>query len=222
MTRTGPDFEIESQAARWTRHPIAGVDECGRGPLAGPVVVSAVILDPSRLPYGIDDSKKLSQKRLEEAYAEITAHALCYAVAMVSAAEIDRINIRQATLQAMREAVMALPRFPGLVLFDGRDVPPGLPCKGRAIIHGDAKSLTIAAASCIAKVRRDLHMKDLAIRFPGYGFEKHAGYGTAFHLKAISELGPTTEHRMTFAPLKPRPEPKQAPAQIDMFETLGS
>ncbi|AOG02994.1 ribonuclease HII family protein (plasmid) [Bosea sp. RAC05] len=222
MTRTGPNFDIETDAGRWIRHPIAGSDEAGRGPLAGPVVAAAVVLDPTRLPYGIDDSKKLSQKRLEEAYAEITAHALGYAVAMVSAADIDRINIRQATLQAMREAVLALPRFPGLVLFDGRDVPPGLPCKGRAIIQGDAKSLSIAAASIIAKVRRDLHMKELATRFPGYGFETHAGYGTAFHLKAIAELGPTTEHRMTFAPLKPRPVPAPAPAQIDLFERLGS
>lgn len=186
------------------------------------MVAAAVILNPRHLPYAIDDSKKLTQKRLEEAYAEIIGHALAYSVSFVSAPEIDRINIRQATLLAMRQAVLGLTRFPGLVLFDGRDVPPSLPCKGRAIIKGDSISLSIAAASIIAKVTRDRHMTELSERFPGYGFEAHAGYGTEAHMKAISELGPTIEHRMSFAPLKPKPAEPAPPAQIDLFAALGS
>lgn len=179
---------------------IAGVDEVGRGPLAGPVVAAAVILDPLNLPQGLDDSKALSASKRERLYDLIMDRA-AVAISSVPAAVIDRINIRQATLLAMTRAVLALAVSPDHVLVDGRDVPP-LPCSGQALIGGDGRSLSIAAASIVAKVTRDRLMARLALHDPRYGFEKHAGYGTRQHLAAISLHGPTAYHRLSFAPLK--------------------
>ncbi len=197
-------FRIERSYLRAGRWPIAGIDEAGRGPLAGPVAVAAVILDPDNLPRGLDDSKVLSMDERERLYAQIMKKALCVSVALSSAREIDRINIRQATLTAMSRAAHGLSLKPMRVLVDGKDVPDGLPCEGEAIIKGDATSFSIAAASIIAKVTRDRLMNRLAIRFPAYGFDSHAGYGTKAHLAAIEAHGPCPYHRFSFSPLKPQ------------------
>lgn len=180
---------------------IAGVDEVGRGPLAGPVVAAAVIL-----PIGFDcaclaDSKTLTAVHREQAAERILARAAC-ALAYVPADAIDRLNIRGATLLAMARAVNALPALPDAVLIDGRDVPPGLPCPARALIRGDARQPAIAAASIIAKVARDRLMADAARHFPGFGFERHAGYPTAAHRAALGSLGLTPLHRLSFAPCR--------------------
>ena len=200
--KTAADFTREqallSSGFKW----IAGVDEVGRGPLAGPVVAAAVILDPDHLPSGLNDSKTLSAARRDALYLEIMRHAHV-AVASVPASVIDRINIRQATLLAMTRAVNALAVQPDHVLVDGRDVPV-LPCAGEALIGGDGKSLSIAAASIIAKVTRDRLMERLSEHDPRYGFAAHAGYGTAMHLAALVQYGPGPDHRLSFAPLKNR------------------
>ncbi len=208
-------FRIERRYLREGRWPIAGIDEAGRGPLAGPVSVAAVILNPDNLPRGLDDSKALSESDRERLYEQIMKKALAVSVALASAREIDRINIRQATLDAMSRAAKSLSLAPVHVLVDGKDVPKGLPCQGEAIVKGDATSFSIAAASIIAKVTRDRLMKRLAIRYPAYGFESHAGYGTKAHLAAIAEHGPCPYHRFTFSPLKPE-EPTAAP-KPDLF-----
>ncbi len=184
------------------RWPIAGVDEAGRGPLAGPVAVAAVILDPDNLPRGLDDSKALTMEAREKLYELIMKKALAVSVALSSAREIDRINIRQATLTAMSRAAHGLSLKPMHVLVDGKDVPDGLPCDGEAIIKGDATSFSIAAASIIAKVTRDRLMNRLAKLYPVYGFDSHAGYGTKAHIAAIEAHGPCPYHRFSFAPLK--------------------
>ena len=197
----GPDLALEDALmARGARH-VAGVDEAGRGPLAGPVVAAAVILDPANIPEGLDDSKKLTQARREALFGQITATALV-AWSAAGPREIDLINIRQATLAAMTRAVEALSHVPCRVLVDGRDVPPLLSDRGRAIIRGDGRSLSIAAASIVAKVVRDRFMSRAALLHPGYGFERHKGYGSRDHLEAIARLGPSPMHRMSFAPLK--------------------
>ena len=208
-------FRIERRYLREGRWPIAGIDEAGRGPLAGPVAVAAVILNPDNLPRGLDDSKALSESDRERLYEQIMKKALAVSVALASAREIDRINIRQATLEAMSRAAKSLSLAPAHVLVDGKDVPKGLPCSGEAIVKGDATSFSIAAASIIAKVTRDRLMTRLAIRYPAYGFESHAGYGTKAHLAAIAEHGPCPYHRFTFSPLKPA-EPTPAP-KPDLF-----
>lgn len=177
---------------------VAGVDEAGRGPLAGPVSAAAVILDPDRLPDGIDDSKALTPERRAELFDLVIDHALAVGIGLATPAEIDRINIRQATFAAMRRAVRALQIEPHHVLVDGRDVPPGLPCPGRALVKGDALSLSIAAASIVAKVTRDRLMVRLDAAHPVYGFRVHKGYPTATHRAAILTHGPTPFHRMTF------------------------
>ncbi len=200
--KSAPDFAREQTLLSAGLHQIAGVDEVGRGPLAGPVVAAAVILDPDNLPSGLNDSKTLSAARRDALYLEIMRHAHV-AVASVPAAVIDRINIRQATLLAMTRAVNALAVPPDHVLVDGRDVPP-LPCTGEALIGGDGKSLSIAAASIIAKVTRDRLMERLSEHDPRYGYASHAGYGTAVHLAALEQYGPSPDHRMSFAPLKNR------------------
>ncbi|WP_246217646.1 ribonuclease HII [Jiella pacifica] len=182
---------------------VAGVDEAGRGPLAGPVTAAAVILDPDDIPDGLDDSKALTAERREELFVEIVAKATV-ASACASAGEIDRFNIRGATLIAMRRAIAALGIAPQYVLVDGRDVPPGCACQASAVIGGDAASLSIAAASIVAKVMRDRMMRRACLAFPGYGFSRHMGYGTAAHLAAIEAHGPSPLHRMTFSPLKDR------------------
>ncbi len=179
---------------------IAGVDEVGRGALAGPVAVAAVILDPDDLPDGIDDSKALSAQRRLKAFASIMAKARAVAVATASAGEIDALNIRGATLLAMRRAVGGLAIPASFALIDGRDIPPGLFCPAQAIIKGDASSLSIAAASIVAKVCRDAMMTRLHAHYPAYGFAAHVGYGTAQHLQALKTHGATPLHRLSFAP----------------------
>jgi ribonuclease HII len=180
--------------------PVAGVDEAGRGPLAGPVVAAAVILDWNAIPGGLNDSKALSAKRREKLFQEIMDTAIV-SIASSSATEIDRTNILKASLDAMRRAVAGLAIQPGFVLVDGRDMPEGLACPGRSIIKGDARSQSIAAASIIAKVMRDRMMAQAHDQFPAYGFDRHSGYGTAQHLEAIRQFGPCPLHRMSFIPL---------------------
>jgi ribonuclease HII len=195
------DFSRETQAISTGFWPLAGIDEVGRGPLAGPVVAAAVILDPGKVPAGLADSKALSAARREALFDKIAGTALAIGIASVTAAEIDAINIRQATLQAMTRAVAALPLAPLKVLVDGND-PPSLPCPCEAIVKGDALVASIAAASIIAKVTRDAMMARLAQLYPAYGFAGHVGYGTAVHRAAIQEHGPCPEHRYSFAPVK--------------------
>jgi ribonuclease HII len=186
-----------------TDRPIltAGVDEAGRGPLAGPVVVAAVILDPGRRIYGLADSKILTAAKREKLDLRIRARALAYSVVVVDVAEIDRINILQASLIGMARALAALNPAPELALVDGPHLPRNLCCCGRAIIDGDAKESAISAASILAKVARDRLMTELDSRFPGYGFAKHKGYSTPEHFAALQRLGPCCEHRRSFAPV---------------------
>ena len=201
MTLQGaPDYSREALYRARGLWPVAGVDEAGRGPLAGPVVVAACILDPDAIPEGLNDSKKLTSARRAILFDRIRATSQS-AIVIVSARVIDETNIRAATLKAMVEAVYALPVKPGAVIVDGRDWPE-MPCAGEAVIKGDALSLSIAAASILAKVTRDRLMHQASTFWPGFGFEKHAGYGTAAHLEAIALRGPTPIHRMSFAPLK--------------------
>lgn len=180
---------------------ICGVDEAGRGPLAGPVVAAAVILDPARPIAGLADSKKLSARRRERLAVEIRAKALAWCVAEASVAEIDAINILQATLLAMQRAVAGLACVPTEVLVDGNRCP-GLDLPVRAIVGGDATVAEISAASILAKTVRDAGMLDLHARYPQYGLDRHKGYGTAAHLAALREHGPCPEHRTSFAPVR--------------------
>ncbi|WID95613.1 ribonuclease HII [Bosea vestrisii] len=195
------DFSREQAAMIAGRARVAGVDEVGRGPLAGPVVAAAVILDPLAIPDGLADSKELTAQRREELAVLILASALAVGVGSSSAAEIDTINIRQATLLAMRRAVTALPLSPDLVLVDGND-PPALACGCEAIIGGDGLIASIAAASIVAKVTRDRMMARLSLAYPAYGFISHVGYGTAAHRAALKTHGPCPAHRYSFAPIK--------------------
>jgi len=201
MVADQPNYSFEAELISVGTAPVAGVDEAGRGPLAGPVVVAACILDPNHIPLGLNDSKKLTSAKREALYQQIlaTSHA---SIVSVSAQTIDAINIRAATLQGMAQAVRGLAVQPAYALIDGRDVPPGLPCPGEALIKGDARSVSIAAASILAKVTRDRLMARAAEFWPGYGFERHMGYGTEAHLEAIKRLGPCPIHRLSFAPLK--------------------
>ncbi len=198
-----PHFRIERRHLKEGRWPVAGIDEAGRGPLAGPVAVAAVILDPANLPRGLDDSKVLDAEERERLYRIIMAKALCVSVALASAREIDRINIRQATLAAMCRAAAGLSLTPMHVLVDGSDLPAGLCCPGEAIVKGDGTSFSIAAASIIAKVTRDRLMRRLGEKYPAYGFAQHAGYATRLHLAALATHGPSPFHRFSFSPLKP-------------------
>ncbi len=177
--------------------PLAGIDEAGRGPLAGPVVAAAVILDPTQEIFYINDSKKLSESRRELLYDEIYAKALAVGVGIVSAERIDEINILQATYEAMRQAVNGLSLKPGLLLNDAVRIP-GLELPQVPIVKGDAKSLSIGAASIIAKVTRDRLMRELDQTYPEYGFAVHKGYGTAAHIAALKAYGPCPLHRRTF------------------------
>ena len=180
---------------------IAGVDEVGRGPLAGAVVTAAVILDISKPIQGLDDSKKLSEKKREYLYDIICESALDFCIGRAEVEEIDAINILQATFLAMQRAVAGLKIKPDQVLVDGNKAPDfGIPAE--AIIKGDGKIAEISAASIIAKVVRDREMKQFALIYPGYGFEKHKGYGTKLHLEALSMLGVTPIHRQSFAPVR--------------------
>ena len=178
----------------------AGVDEAGRGPLAGPVVAGAVILDERKPIRGLADSKKLSAKRREALFDEIRAKALCCSIAQASVLEIDTLNILQATLLAMRRAVLGLRLPPKLVLVDGNRLPV-LEMRAEAIVKGDATVPAISAASILAKVSRDRWCADYHQLFPQYGFDQHKGYGTADHLAALRQHGPCPEHRRTFRPV---------------------
>jgi len=197
----GPDFSMETAARSKGLWPVAGTDEAGRGPLAGPVVAAAVVLDPDNIPPGLHDSKQLSAAKREALFTLIMQSAFV-SVASSSSRRIDAIDIRKASLDAMRRAVAGLEVTPKLVLTDGRDVPPGLACEGRAVVKGDALSLSIAAASIVAKVMRDRMMARADADFPGYGFAIHAGYATEVHRKAIEAIGPCRLHRMSFRPLR--------------------
>jgi ribonuclease HII len=195
-----PTFRRERSALKRGVWPVAGCDEAGRGPLAGPVVAAAVILDPQRVPRGLDDSKKLDRETREKLYAKICACAEV-AVAMAPPARIDRDNILRASLWALARAVMALPVRPKLVFVDGRDrIDAGCDCE--AVIRGDAIIASIAAASIVAKVTRDRLMTRLALVHPGYGFERHMGYAVPEHIDALTRLGPTIHHRRSFAPIR--------------------
>ena len=178
----------------------AGVDEAGRGPLAGPVVAAAVILDERNPIQGLADSKVLTAKRREQLYDEIRAKALCCSIAQASVEEIDQINILQATMLAMRRAVEGLRLKPTLVLVDGNRLPV-LSMRAEAIVKGDSKVQAISAASILAKVTRDRWCADLDVRYPQYGFAGHKGYGTAEHLAALQAHGACPEHRKTFSPV---------------------
>lgn len=195
-----PDFAIESELKGFYSR-VAGVDEAGRGPLAGMVVAAAVVLDPNKIPDGLNDSKKLSAAKRRALFHEIKRVA-DVGVGIVSAREIDEINILQATFLAMTRAADGLKEKAEFHLIDGDKKPPALFDRSVAVVKGDARSLSIAAASIIAKVTRDRIMELAEMRWPGYGFAKHSGYGTKAHIEAINELGPCLIHRMTFAPLR--------------------
>lgn len=183
-------------------HLIAGVDEAGRGPLAGPVTAAAVILDPEQPIQGLNDSKKLGENKRLELASQIRLFASAWAVVHVEPDEIDSLNILWATMTAMQRAVAALPQVPSEVLIDGNRVPEGLPCSARAIIGGDALEPCISAASILAKTERDQRMRVIDADYPDYGFAKHKGYPTAAHLELLKRLGPTPSHRMSFAPVR--------------------
>ncbi|MFZ5784478.1 MAG: ribonuclease HII [Pseudomonadota bacterium] len=207
-----PSFRHEKRCAEAGAIRIAGIDEVGRGPLAGPVVAAVAVIDRTvarrRLLRLIDDSKKLTLEQREEAYAAIVeSGAVRYAVGEASVEEIDTINILQATFLAMRRALQAMAEQPDLVLIDGNRAPPGLGCRAETIVGGDAHSYSIAAASIVAKVTRDRYMRTLAASFPGYGWETNVGYRSPQHLAALNRLGATAHHRRSFAPVRMVLEP---------------
>ena len=181
---------------------VAGVDEAGRGPLAGPVVAAAVVLDPRSGWDGVDDSKRLSAEARERIYARVLTEARAFAWSVAGPRSIDALNIRRASLEAMRRAVALLPLRPDLVLVDGHDRIPGLACRQAAFVSGDARLLSVAAASVVAKVVRDRIMERLDRVWPDYGFARHKGYGTPEHLAALQQLGPCPLHRFSFAPVR--------------------
>lgn len=200
-----PDFSSELRLMKRGLRPVAGLDEAGRGPLAGPVVAAAVILDAECVPQGLDDSKRLTLAAREHLFEIILAKALAVSVASLCAPSIDRSDIRKASLEAMRRAAMGLTLAPGHALIDGCDVPWGLPCEGSALVKGDQRSISIAAASIVAKVTRDRMMRRAATLHPHYGLEAHVGYATQQHRVAIELHGPLRGlHRFTFSPIKGR------------------
>lgn len=182
---------------------VAGIDEAGRGPLAGPLTVAAVVFDPARPRInGLDDSKVLSASRRELLYGRIVERALAWHVEVMPVERIDALNIYQATLLGMRLCAQAVAHVAGAVHIDGNRLPPGLPCPGKAIVGGDGKDRAIMAASILAKVTRDRLMLELHARHPQYGFAGHKGYGTPEHLAALALHGPCPEHRRSFAPVR--------------------
>lgn len=197
-----PDFSLELEAKALGYWPVAGTDEAGRGPLAGPVVAAAVILDPANIPPGLNDSKKLSEAQREVLFDLILEAALAVSIASSGPRRIDETDIRKASLDAMRRSVLSLPIAARFVLSDGKDVPPGTGLPSRAVVKGDSRSVSIAAASILAKVTRDRMMKRADAVFPAYGFAKHAGYPTPTHKVAIEAKGPCPLHRMSFRPLR--------------------
>ncbi|MFG1326264.1 ribonuclease HII [Xanthobacter autotrophicus] len=196
----GLDFSRERALYANGLAPVAGADEVGRGPLAGPVVAAAVVLDPARVPQGLDDSKRLTRVKREALYLEICATAEI-AISLAPPARIDRDNIRQATLWALASAVRGLPCRPAFLLVDGND-PPRVECAVEAIVGGDGLIASIAAASIVAKVVRDRLMAGVGAAFPAYGFERHMGYGTREHGAALKAHGPCLHHRRSFAPVR--------------------
>lgn len=197
--RPRPDFSHEAAALSQGALIVAGVDEAGRGPLAGPVVAAAVRLDPAAIPPGLNDSKALTALARERLFHTLSTVA-DVSVGQASVEEIDRLNILRASHLAMLRAIQGLGHV-DLALIDGNMIPAGLPCAAQALVKGDARSLSIAAASIVAKVTRDQIMVDLAQQHPGYGWEKNAGYPTAAHLRALQDLGVTPAHRRSFAPV---------------------
>lgn len=195
-------YHFELQARSRGFQQIAGIDEAGRGPLAGPVVAAAVILDPDHPIEGVNDSKKLSEKRREQLFELIMTHAVAVGVGLADAKTIDRINILQATRQAMLEAAQTLPCSPDYLLIDGITTIAS-PLPQQTLKQGDSRSASIAAASIIAKVTRDRLMLDYDCLYPAYGFARHKGYGSAAHLAALQQHGPCPIHRMTFARVTP-------------------
>jgi ribonuclease HII len=207
-----PSFRHEKRCAEAGAIRIAGIDEVGRGPLAGPVVAAVAVIDRAvakrKLLRLIDDSKKLTPEQREEAYAAIVeSGAVRYAVGEASVEEIDTINILQATFLAMRRALQAMAEQPDLVLIDGNRAPPELGCRAETVVGGDALSYSIAAASIVAKVTRDRTMRALAASFPGYGWETNVGYARPEHLAGLRRLGATVHHRRSFAPVRMVLEP---------------
>ncbi|MDI1345796.1 MAG: ribonuclease HII [Pseudolabrys sp.] len=207
-----PTFRRERRALNAGFFPVAGCDEAGRGPLAGPVVAAAVILDPARIPRGLNDSKKLDAAKREALYEKICASAQV-AVAFGSIERIDRDNILQASLWALTRAVQSLPVRPRLVFVDG-NIKIDCGCDCEAVVSGDALLLSVAAASIIAKVTRDRLMARIGLAYPGYGFERHMGYGVPEHVAALERLGPTPHHRRSFAPVAARFAAMQAEVGI--------
>ena len=194
---SSPDYSFEQNCQAT---PVCGIDEAGRGPWAGPVVASAVILDPLAIPEGLNDSKKLTAKRREILFDAISETAIV-GVGITTVQEIDEINILQATFLAMRRAIADLSEGPAYALIDGNRVPPDLGCEAEAIVKGDGRSVSIAAASIIAKVTRDRIMVTLSQQFPGYGWERNAGYGVKAHQEGLNRLGVTPHHRVSFKPI---------------------
>lgn len=195
-----PDYTFETAALSRGLARVAGVDEVGRGPLAGPVTAAAVVLDPDRIPQGLRDSKAIPKDRLEAIAAQIHEMAEV-SIAHASVEEIDRLNILHASMLAMERAVAGLALAPDHSLIDGNRIPPGLKGRAEAVVKGDARCLSIAAASIVAKVARDRIMVDLAQQHPGYGWETNAGYPAPAHLKALLDLGVTPWHRRSFKPV---------------------
>ncbi|MGV8921877.1 MAG: ribonuclease HII [Thermomonas sp.] len=181
---------------------VAGIDEAGRGPLAGPVSVAAVILDPSRPIAGLDDSKRLSERKREALYPLIIERALAWRIEFVEADEIDTLNILQATMTGMRRALAGLSPCAGHALIDGNRIPEGLICPATAIVGGDGLEPAIMAASILAKVARDARMRELHVEHPHYGFDRHKGYPSPMHLQALALHGPCPQHRRSFAPVR--------------------
>jgi len=200
IIQTEPDYSHELALKARGARVIAGVDEAGRGPLAGPVVVSAVILDPDNIPAGLNDSKKLSEEQREVLFELIVASAMV-SVVVAPPSIILSHNIRGATLWAMARAAGSLSVVPDRVLIDGRDVPMGLPCEGLALVGGDGRSVSIAAASIVAKVTRDRMCRIMDCDAPHFGFAGHKGYSTPQHMKALVDHGPCRHHREEFAPV---------------------
>jgi len=196
------------EGVRIPAETVAGVDEAGRGPLAGPVVVAAVILHPRRRPRGLDDSKALDERMRERLEPRIRASAIAWSVVAVDVDEIEQLNILGATLAGMSRALRALAIPPSLALIDGNRLPKDLPCAARAIVGGDASEAAISAASILAKVERDRIMRELDAAHPGYGFARHKGYPTPEHFEALQRLGPCAAHRRGFAPVRRLVEPE--------------
>lgn len=198
---------------------VAGIDEAGRGPLAGPVFAAAVILDPDRPISGLDDSKKLSPARREELAFAVRERALAWFIASATVQEIDTLNILQATMLAMRRACEGLSLRPSQALIDGNRVPQGLSCAAQAVIGGDASVAAISAASILAKTARDADCLLLHQTYPDYGFDQHKGYGTALHLTRLQAHGPCPAHRSSFAPVKKLLQPDGASITVAINAT---